>query len=95
MRKRMLLIAAAALIVGCSGSKVDPADWKALDAGLQAYWHKRDTKAEAKLKEAQVDQDKATIKFSLKFPDFHSISTTRDGKMAKQGGKWVVTEVIE
>ena len=95
MRKRMLLVTAAALIVGCTSSKVDPAEWNALDAGLRAYWQKRDTKAEVRLKEAHVDRDKATIKFSLKFPDFHSISTTRDGKMAKQGGKWVVTEVIE
>ena len=86
----LMLIAA-----GCGGPKVTQEEWNALDAALVAYWQKRDAKARPKLKEAHVEGDKAAIKFSLKFPEFHSIATTRDATLTRKAGQWEVTEVVE
>ena len=96
MIRRMSIAAccAAALILGC-GKKVSEQDRKALDVALVSYWQKRDAKAEVRVKEARIEGDKASITFSLKFPEFHSISTTRTGELVRENGQWSVVRVSE
>ena len=96
MKATTVLVACAGLLVaGCGGPKVSEEDRSALEAALVAYWQKEDTEAQPKLKTAQIDGNKATIEFSLKFPEFHSIATTRTGRLVKADGQWTVTEVSE
>ncbi len=98
--KHLSLLAMLAVIcalfaaAGC-GDGVSKEDRGAIDAALVAYWQKRDAKAKTRLKEVHVEGDKATIKFSLTFPDFHSIATTRTGELVKKDGQWSVVSVSE
>jgi len=83
------------LVVGCGGPKVSQEDRNAIEAALVAYWQERDEKAQPKLKTAQIDGNQVTIEFSLKFPEFHSIATTRTGRLVKKDGQWTVTEISD
>ncbi len=90
----ILLVSFAVGLAGC-GSKVDPADRAAIDAALAAYWQARDAQAKTRVKTVKIEGDKASITFSLTFPEFHSIATTRTGELINRGGKWEVVQVSE
>jgi len=95
--RALLLIAAAGLLLpalGCGGG-VSEEDKGAIQAALDAYWQKRDNKAKSRVKEVSIEGDKATVKFSLTFPEFHSISTTRVGHAERAGGQWTIVSVDE
>ena len=90
-----LLLCLFLFAAGCGGPAVSEEDWAAIDKALVAYWQKRDAKAKTTLKEVSIEGDRASIKFLLKYPEFHSISTTREGVVVKKGGVWSVAEVSE
>ena len=95
--KKLALTLLACLVLGMPGCgpKVSPEDRAALQKALVAHWAKQDAKAQPKLKTAQVEGDKATIEFSLKYPEFHSIATTRKATLVKKAGQWTVSGVSE
>ena len=97
MKQLTLLILVGTLLslTGCGGGRVGQEDRQAIDAALTAYWQQRDAKAQTRLKEVNIEGDKAWIKFSLTFPEFHSIATTRTGELVKKDGQWTVVSVSE
>lgn len=96
MKVAIVLLACLSLVAaGCGGPKVSEEERHALEKALIAYWQTEDAKAQPRLKTAQIDGNEATIEFSLKFPDFHSVATTRTGRLVKRDGQWTVAEVSE
>ena len=95
--KNLALALLACMLLGMPGcgSKVSPKDRAAIQQALVAHWAEQDAKAQPKLKTAQIEGDKATIEFSLKYPEFHSIATTRKATLVKKAGQWTVTGVSE